>query len=141
MQATATRSIRSVLARAIIWTTGAALAVTLVVVGMLEWRLFQNEQTGQLDSLGSVISAYSVPAFEFDDPLAGEEALAALGASGDIVFAALLRPSGELFATYGAIPAGLDIQDLSAMQGTNFQASFVDWVRRLPARSGWSEAS
>ncbi len=131
MQKTATRSIRSVLARAIIWTTGAALAVTLVVVGMLEWRLFQSEQTARLDSLGSVISAYSVPAFEFDDPQAGEEALAALGASGDVVFAALLRPSGEVFATYGAIPAGLDLQDLSAMKGTNFHTSFVDWVRPI----------
>jgi methyl-accepting chemotaxis protein len=134
MQATARRSIRSVLARAIIWTTGATLAVTLVVVCALEWRLFQNEQETRLNSIGGVIAAYSVTAFEFDDPMAGDEALAALAASGDVIFAVLLRPSGEEFASYGSVPNGLDVRELAATPGSNVSTAFVDWSR--PIESG-----
>ncbi len=129
------RSIRSALARAILWTTGGALAATLVVVGVLEWRLFQSEQESRLDAIGAVAASYSVAALEFDDPVAGAEALAALGASRDVTFAAILRPRGEVFATYGSLPGGDDVKKLARVVGVTFHSSHVDWVRPITARN------
>jgi len=125
------RSIRSDLARAIVWTTGGALVATLLVLSAVEYNRFQSEVENRLESLSGVISAYSIPAFEFDDPNAAAEALAALSASPDVTYAALLANDQTLFATYGTPPTGVDPRTLAKTPGVTFRTGSVDSVQTI----------
>ncbi len=131
MAGTARRSIRSDLARAIILTTGGTLFVTLLVLSSMEYFRFRSQIETEVVSLGGVVSAYSIPAFEFDDPAAAEEALAALGANESVTYAALLARDDTVFATYGSIPGDVDPVGLARTPGVVFSGGLVDSVMEI----------
>ena len=130
-----TRSIRSTSARAILWTTGATLLATLVAVLVVELSVFRKEFETQLGVLGQMTSMYAMPALEFDDPAAGEEALEVLRANPQVVFAVIVNPSGRVFATVGNVPADA-ASSLGGREGLNAGSGYLDWTQKIQSEGG-----
>jgi methyl-accepting chemotaxis protein len=124
-------SLRRDLARAIIATTGGALAVSLLGLVALQITLAPRDIEQRIGGLGDVIAIYSLTAVEFEDPEAGAEALAALDAIPEASFGVLLRADGSVFARWGEIPADVDLARLAELRGLDFSASTVDWARPI----------
>jgi methyl-accepting chemotaxis protein len=107
MAAPTDRSLRSSLARAMMLCTGCALGTSLIAMLVLQVNLLSREQARALAAVASVIASAAQPALEFDDAAAASESLATLASDRHASFAALLLPSGELFASWGTPPSAL----------------------------------
>ena len=68
-----------------------------------------RDAQGSLASLGRVIATYAQAAVEFDDADAAREALATLATTPDAEFAVLLRADGGEFASWGSVPADVEV--------------------------------
>jgi methyl-accepting chemotaxis protein len=93
-------SIRRALARAILITTGIALALASAATVGLDMFRYRQSAEASVTALAHVVGTYSKPALDFDDSGAGAEALAALDRQKSIVAAALFDASGAPFASY-----------------------------------------
>jgi methyl-accepting chemotaxis protein len=124
-------SLRQGLARAMLLTTGGSLVASLLALVGLQVVLAPRDVEQRLGGMGDVIALYSMPAVEFDDPEAGHEALSALAAIPEASFGLLLRPNGDVFASWGEVPQGLSGAALAAQPGLTLSASHADWTRSL----------
>jgi methyl-accepting chemotaxis protein len=124
-------SLRQGLARAMVLTTGGSLAASLLALVGLQVFMAPRDVEQRLGGMGDVIALYSLPAVEFDDPDAGREALSGLAAIPEATFGLLLRPNGEVFASWGEVPPGLVGAELASRPGLTLSASHADWTRAL----------
>jgi methyl-accepting chemotaxis protein len=112
-------------------TTGGSLGASLLALVGLQLVLAPRDVEQRLGGMGDVVALYSLPAFEFDDPDAGREALSALSAIPEATFALLLRPDGDVFASWGELPPELRPEQLAARPGLTLTGSHADWTRSL----------
>ena len=96
------RSIRSKLMLVVLATTVIALAVVAVALVVYESRTYERSTVRALIAQAQVVARASAPALVFDDPTAARDNLAQLGVQPQIHAAAIYKPSGRLFASYGA---------------------------------------
>ncbi len=113
-------SLRDALARAMMLCTGGALGVSMIAMLVLQVNVASRDQLRALANAGDVIATGTQAALEFDDPEAARESLATLASDPDTTFAALVRPDGQVFASWGAIP-----RDLSALADTESRVSLL----------------
>ena len=96
------RSIRSKLMLVVLATTAAALVIAALALILYESRTYERTTAGALMSQAEILGRVSAAALVFDDPKAARENLASLEAQPRIRAAAIYKPSGQLFASYGA---------------------------------------
>lgn len=113
-------SIRRALARAILITTAIALALSAAATVALEMFRYRDTAEASVTALAHVVGTYSKPALDFDDPVAGSEALAALERQQSIVAAALFDANGEPFASYQRPESGAKPPEEPGVQGISY---------------------
>ena len=96
------RSIRSKLMLVVLVTTAVALAVTAVALVVYESRTYEQASANALMTQAQILGRASAPALVFDDPVAARDNLGLLKVQPGILAAAIYKPSGRLFASYGA---------------------------------------
>src|SRR6185312_11926592 len=96
------RSIRSKLMLVVLVTTVAALVVVAIALVIYESRAYEQGSVNGLMTQAQILGRASAPALVFDDPSAARENLALLKVQPRIRAAAIYKPSGRLFASYGA---------------------------------------
>jgi two-component system, sensor histidine kinase len=96
------RSIRSKLMLVVLATAGAALAVAAIGLVLYESRTYEQSTASALMTQAQILGRASGPALVFDDPAAARDNLALLKVQPQIRAAAIYRPTGRLFASYGS---------------------------------------
>jgi signal transduction histidine kinase len=96
------QSIRSKLMLVVLATTVAALVVAAIALVIYESRTYEQASANALMTQAQILGRASAPALVFDDPAAAAENLALLKVQPRIHAAAIYRPTGRLFASYGA---------------------------------------
>jgi two-component system, sensor histidine kinase len=96
------RSVRSKLMLVVLVTTVAALVVVAIALVIYESRAYEQGNVNALMTQAQVIGRASAPALVFDDAIAARENLALLKVQPRIRAAAIYKPTGRLFASYGA---------------------------------------
>ena len=96
------QSIRSKLMLVVLVTTAAALVVVAIALVIYESRAYERGSANALMTQAQILGRASAPALVFDDPVAARENLAVLKVQPRIRAAAIYKPSGRLFASYGA---------------------------------------
>lgn len=127
MSARSEASLRQVLARAMMLSTGGALAVAMLAMLVLELRLTVRDEERLLANVGQVIATYSAAAIEFDDSDAASEALATLAANADAEFGAIVLPDGKVFASWGKLPAALAAAAAPEGRGVSLLRGEATW--------------
>ncbi|MBM4384633.1 MAG: HAMP domain-containing protein [Deltaproteobacteria bacterium] len=127
-------SLRAALTRSMLLATGGALGVALAAMLALEAYVVTRDAERSLATVGEVISTFSQAAFEFDDADAAAEALATLANQPDAAYAVLVKPSGEVFASWGEIP-----EDVAALpeqaSGASLLANQSVWKASISSGS------
>jgi methyl-accepting chemotaxis protein len=122
-------SIQKSLLKALVITTGGALALTAGLLALIEIVDYRRSAEANLHALSSVIALYSEAALDFGDPAAGVEALAALQSVPRIEAAILYGADGSVFANFGDTASiGREIR---LSPGVTYGASHVDLVRAI----------
>ena len=96
------RSIRSKLMLVVLATTSAALVVVAIALVVYESGAYERGSASALMTQAQILGRASAPALVFDDPAAARDNLALLKVQPTIRAAAIYKPSGRLFASYGA---------------------------------------
>ena len=96
------RSVRSKLMLVVLATTAVALAVTAVALVVYESVTYEQASANALMTQAQILGRASAAALVFDDPIAARENLGLLKVQPGIRAAAIYKPSGRLFASYGA---------------------------------------
>jgi two-component system, sensor histidine kinase len=96
------QSIRSKLMLVVLATTATALIVVAIALVVYESRAYERGAANGLMTQAQILGRASAPALVFDDPAAARENLALLKVQPRIRAAAIYKPSGRLFASYGA---------------------------------------
>jgi signal transduction histidine kinase len=96
------QSIRSKLMLVVLVTTATALIVVAIALVVYESRAYERGTANGLMTQAQILGRASAPALVFDDPAAARENLALLKVQPRIRAAAIYKPSGRLFASYGA---------------------------------------
>jgi signal transduction histidine kinase len=96
------QSIRSKLMLVVLATTLVALVVAAIALVVYESRTYEQASADALVTQAQILGRASAPALVFDDPAAAAENLALLKVQPRIHAAAIYRPTGRLFASYGA---------------------------------------
>jgi two-component system, sensor histidine kinase len=96
------QSIRSKLMLVVLVTTATALVVVAIALVVYESRAYERGSANALMTQAQILGRASAPALVFDDAVAARENLALLKVQPRIRAAAIYRPSGRLFASYGA---------------------------------------
>ncbi|HSV45671.1 MAG TPA: CHASE sensor domain-containing protein, partial [Ramlibacter sp.] len=99
------RSVRRKLNRVVLATTFVALILAALAMVVFDLRSFQQTWETDLATQADLLGLATAPALSFNDPKAARENLALLKARPNITAAAVLRPNGELFASYGTLGA------------------------------------
>jgi methyl-accepting chemotaxis protein len=127
-------SLRAALTRSMLLATGGALGVALAAMLALQAYVVTRDAERSLATVGQVIATFSQAAVEFDDAAAASEALATLANQPDSEYAALLKPSGEVFASWGELPA--DWKELaSAAKSASLLANRAVWTTSITSGS------
>lgn len=134
MGGSAATSLRQALARAMVLCTAGALATSLVAMLALQVNLASREEGRMLANVGAIIASGSQAALEFDDPEAARESLATLASDPGAQFAALLRPNGDVFASWGDLPG-----DLALLAKTESRVSLLDATAHHTASVGTAD--
>jgi len=124
-------SIRRALARAILLTTAIALALSAVATIALEILRYRESAEASVIALAHVVGTYSSPALDFDDPIAGGEALAALASQESISAAALFDAAGAPFASYQREGAKRRPPILPGAEGVRFEGDVLHYVEKI----------
>jgi signal transduction histidine kinase len=96
-----TQSIRSKLMLVVLVTTVAALGIVAVALVIYESRAYEQAVARSILTQAQIVGRASAPALVFDDPKAARENLALLRVQPRFQAAAIYRPNGQLFASYG----------------------------------------
>src|SRR6185437_7617226 len=96
------QSIRSKLMLVVLVTTAAALVVVAIALVIYESRAYEQASANALMTQAQILGRASAPALVFDDPVAARDNLGLLKVQPGILAAAIYKPSGRLFASYGA---------------------------------------
>jgi len=96
------QSIRSKLMLVVLVTTAAALIVVAIALVIYESRAYEQGSVSALMMQAQILGRASAPALVFDDPTAARDNLALLKVQPRIHAAAIYKPGGRLFASYGA---------------------------------------
>jgi signal transduction histidine kinase/ActR/RegA family two-component response regulator/uncharacterized membrane protein affecting hemolysin expression len=110
------RPIRRTLITALLLTSGAAMLLSAVALGVYDFMTYRQSTLLNLGTLGAAIAANSTAALAFDNPDDAREVLSAFKAENHVVAAGLYTSSGGLFASYPAANAALPTQ-LAAPDG------------------------
>ena len=126
------QSIRSKLMLVVLVTTAVALAVAAIVLVVYESRTYEQASANALMTQAQILGRASAPALVFDDPAAGRENLALLKMQPGVRAAAIYKPSGRLFASYGAIDRfGPRIAQLADADGYTIVGDEIVAYRRI----------
>ena len=101
------RPIRRTLITALLLTSGAAMLLSAVALGVYDFMTYRQSTLLNLGTLGAAIAANSTAALAFDNPDDAREVLSAFKAENHVIAAGLYTPSGRLFASYPAANAAL----------------------------------
>ena len=127
-------SIKAKLTAMIMLTSIVALGVACVVFILNDRSSFQSRIVDDLTILSQVTATNSASALTFDDDKAATEVLEALKVNPHIVFATIVKPDGQSFATYSrqgatvTVPAGAALSD-----GHAFTSGYLDVIREIKA--------
>ena len=102
-------------------TLATILVVSLLsstVFVMIEGRSARLAIVGELNTIAGILADNSTAALAFDDPVSAEETLSALKAKTNVIWAAVFRRDGSLFASYpvGRSAHALSYADVSTLQ-------------------------
>jgi methyl-accepting chemotaxis protein len=126
-------SIQKSLLKALLVTTGGALALTAALLALIEIVDYRRGAEADLSALSGVIALYSQAALDFGDPAAGLEALAALQNVPRIQAAILYGADGSVFAKFGQVDEIAQDARLTrgVAYGVSYGASHMDLVRAI----------
>ncbi len=102
-------SIKAKLTQLTMLTSGAALVVSVLLLGYISARSFRNSMERDLQTLADVVGASATSSLEFDDEAAAAKALSALEQKPGILSAAIYKTSranpanNQVFASYVAV--------------------------------------